>query len=231
MENAVYAMLTADTEDELAILSLVLQRAGLAVTTARDLSRALASWSDRPADVIVTALSSPDPLAIVRDVRRTTMVPLIVVSDLCGEERHISLLRSGADLVICRPFSASLLIAQVQVLQRRSGGVPYLSLPTLTLAELTLDPATRTVQPAGRQARRLTHLEFRLLYALMINRNQILPTETIVEQVWGYTGEGDRELVRGLVSRLRAKVESDPRNPETIQTVPGIGYVFRTDSG
>jgi DNA-binding response OmpR family regulator len=143
-----------------------------------------------------------------------------------GEETHYELLEAGADLVIPRPFSARLLIAQVRALLRRSGGVPLSSLPILSLANLTLDPATRTVQVTGQPSRRLTHLEFRLLYALMIHRGQVLPTETIVEQVWGYTGQGDKELVRGLVHRLRTKVELDPGNPRYILTIPGVGYSF-----
>jgi DNA-binding response OmpR family regulator len=64
----------------------------------------------------------------------------------------------------------------------------------------------------------------------MMHRGQVLPTESIVERVWGYSGQGDRELVRGLISRLRAKLETDPRNPYYILTVPGVGYSFREDS-
>ena len=90
-----------------------------------------------------------------------------------------------------------------------------------------LDPTSRTIDVPHRLAQRLTHLEFRLLYTLMMNRNQIIPTEAIVERVWGYTGQGDRDLVRGLVSRLRVKVEPDPRHPQYILTVPGIGYTFK----
>jgi len=89
-----------------------------------------------------------------------------------------------------------------------------------------LDPATRTVQVAGQRPHRLTHLEFRLLYTLMLHRGHIMSTENIVERVWGYTGRGDRELVRGLVRRLRAKVEPDPRSPTFIVTVPSVGYSF-----
>jgi DNA-binding response OmpR family regulator len=96
----------------------------------------------------------------------------------------------------------------------------------LSLAGVMLDPAARTVQVEEGKARRLTHLEFRLLYTLMIHPGQILPTELIVERVWGYTGHGDRDLVRGLVSRLRAKVEPEPRTPHYIITVPGVGYAF-----
>jgi DNA-binding response OmpR family regulator len=128
--------------------------------------------------------------------------------------------------VVLRPCGPRLLIAQVRALLRRAGGVPLSSLPTLSLAGLTLDPTARTVQIAGHPVRRLTHLEFRLLYALMIHHGQVIPTEVIVERVWGYSGRGDKDLVRGLVSRLRAKVEPEPRNPRYILTVPGVGYAF-----
>jgi DNA-binding response OmpR family regulator len=142
------------------------------------------------------------------------------------EDIHYRLLESGADLVVARPFGARLLIAQVRALLRRAGSVPLFSLPTLTIAGLALDPASRTVQIVGQSQKRLTHLEFRLLYTLMIHGGQILPIETIVEQVWGYNGRGDKELVRGLVRRLRTKVERDPRHPRYILTAPGVGYSF-----
>ena len=135
-------------------------------------------------------------------------------------------MRPAPNLVLIRPFSSRLLIAQIKALLRRAGGVPLFSLPTLSVAGLTLDPATRTVQVSGQPSRRLTHLEFRLLYTLMLHRGQVLSTETIVEQVWGYTGRGDKELVRGLVRRLRGKTEPEPHEPRFILTVPGVGYSF-----
>jgi DNA-binding response OmpR family regulator len=101
--------------------------------------------------------------------------------------------------------------------------------PTLDLHEIALDPTTRSVRLADAVPRRLTQLEFRLLYLLMTHRGQVLPTDLIVERVWGYSGEGDRDLVRGLISRLRKKIEADPDSPVYIQTVPGIGYLFALD--
>jgi DNA-binding response OmpR family regulator len=221
-----YALLIAQDPDEAAILSLVLQRAGLAVTSSNDLERAMRTWTERPADIVVVAVHHVDPLAQVQRVRVETEVALVLVSEPIGETERCALLENGADLVVIRPFGARLLISQVRALLRRVGGVAVFSLPNLSLADLTLDPATRTVQVEGLSPRRLTHLEFRLLYTLMIHRNQVLPTDAIVERVWGYTGEGDRDLVRGLISRLRAKVEVDPRNPQYILTAPGIGYTF-----
>ena len=226
-----YALLVAEDPDEAAVLSLVLQRAGLAVTSSSNLERAMQSWAERPADIIMVALHQSEPLAQVRRVRAETEAALVLIVEPIEEHERCALLENGADLLAIRPFSARLLIAQVRALLRRTGGVPLFSLPTLSLGGLTLDPATRTVQIEGRPPRRLTHLEFRLLYTLMIHRDQVLPTDTIVERVWGYSGEGDRDLVRGLISRLRAKVEVDPRNPQYILTIPGIGYAFRGDDG
>jgi DNA-binding response OmpR family regulator len=223
-----YAMLLAENADERAVLSLVLQRAGLAVTAARSLDRAMKSWLERPSDLIVLALSD-DPLTLVRRTRADTPAPLIVITGPLEEDLCFSLLEAGADLVVFRPYSARLLIAQTQALMRRAGTVPLFSLPTLSQSGLTLDAANRTVEIAGRHSRRLTHLEFRLLYTLMTHRGQVMPSEIIVERVWGYSERGDKELVRGLVSRLRSKVEPKPRSPRYIRTVSGVGYSFDPD--
>lgn len=224
-----YALLVAEDNDDTAIFSMVLQRAGLAVTAAKDLNRAMRSWSQRPADIILLSLADCSPQEQVQQVRNETSVPLVLVVNALDEPLHCELLKMGADLIVAPPLSPKLLIAQVGVLLRRAGTVPSFSLPTLNVANLTLDPATRTVDIDDKSTQRLTHLEFRLLYTLMMNRGQVIPTETLVERVWGYTGQGDRDLVRGLVSRLRGKVEIDARNPQFILTVPGIGYSFKED--
>jgi len=221
-----YALLICLNPDERALLSLVLQRAGLAVTTASALDRALDTWEERPADLILIAVAG-DPLDQIRRIRAETNVPVVQILDgVVEEETQFQILELGADLVIRRPYGARLLIAQVRALMRRAGNVPLSELPTMSLAGLTLDPSARMVEVQGYPPRRLTHLEFRLLYNLMIHRGQILPAEVIVERVWGYSGQGDRELVRGLVSRLRAKVEPEPRSPRYILTEPGVGYSF-----
>jgi DNA-binding response OmpR family regulator len=142
----------------------------------------------------------------------------------------LALLRGGADVVLPRPVSPQLLAEYARVVLRRSGAVPAFMLPRLDLEEISLDPATRTVVVSGRDPCRLTQLEFRLLYVLMTNREQVIPTEAIVERVWGYAGEGDRDLVRGLVSRLRHKIEPDPDKPRFIETLSGVGYRFSLES-
>lgn len=120
-----YALLIAQDADEKAVLSLVLQRVGLAVTTSNDLERALRTWPERPADLILLAVGSDDPLSDVRRIRAETTVPVALIVSQVGEETHYELLEAGADLVIPRPFSARLLIAQVRALLRRAGGVHF----------------------------------------------------------------------------------------------------------
>jgi DNA-binding response OmpR family regulator len=221
-----YALLCAQDPDEAAILSLVLQRAGLFVSGASRLESAVKLSQEQPTKLVLLASRENAPTAQVRRLRSEAQAPLIVIVPQLSEETNIELLEAGADLVIMRPFSARLLIAQVRALLRQTEGITVSGLPTLQIANLTLDPATRSVQVNGDDPRRLTHLEFRLLYTLMVHRGQVMTAEVLVEHVWGYTGQGDRDLVRGLVRRLRTKVEPDPRQPCYVITVPGVGYSF-----
>ena len=144
-----YALLLAQNADEKALLSVVLQRAGLAVTSAADRDRAMLTWPERPADLILLALQGNDPLADVRRIRNETAVPIITIVDRAEESVHYQLLECGADMVLQRPYSGRVLIAQVRALLRRAGGVPLFSLPTLSIAGLSLDPTTRTTQITG----------------------------------------------------------------------------------
>jgi DNA-binding response OmpR family regulator len=219
-------LVTADS-DERDILTFVLRHAGLAVSASIDLEQVTATWLERPADLIVVAGDAVKGLAKdIAALRGATEVPLILLLDDVSESAHVSLVRTGVDLVMKRPVSPLLLEAYAQSVLRRAGAAAAFAVPTLDLKEIALDPTTRSVRLADAVPRRLTQLEFRLLYLLMTHRGQVLPTDLIVERVWGYSGEGDRDLVRGLISRLRKKIEADADHPIYIQTVPGIGYLF-----
>jgi DNA-binding response OmpR family regulator len=221
------AFIVAHDNDEREILTFVLRHSGLAVSPGSDLQRILTNWSELPADLIVLAAGDgPAASEAITAVRSVTEVPLLVLTDPINEDRFCGLLRAGADLVLARPVSPRVLAEYARVILKRAGAVPAFMLPRLDLEEIALDPATRTVLVTGREARRLTQLEFRLLYVLMTNREQVIPTDAIVERVWGYTGEGDRDLVRGLISRLRHKIEPDPDKPRFIETISGVGYRF-----
>lgn len=221
------AILVARDHDEREIVTFILRHTGLSVATTQDLQRVATNWLERPADIIIVSASEVAELkTAVTAVRDVTGVPLLLLAEAMGERQLCTLLEAGVDLVLTRPVAPRVLAHYVKALLRRAGGVPSFVLPSLSLQEIELDPATRTVTVTGQEAQRLTQLEFRLLYVLMTNRDQVVPSENIVERVWGYSGEGNRELVRGLISRVRRKVEPDPDDPRFIQTVPGTGYMF-----
>ncbi len=224
------ALLISQDPDETAAISLSLQRAGLNVARHREVPDPLPFDADDPTNLIVLVTAEGSPLPGVKAIRAQEQTPLLVIAEHLDESTHAVTLESGADLVVQRPFSTRLLIAQIRALLRRAANLPLFTLPTLTVQDIELDPGTRTVVVAGRSPKRLTHLEYRLLYTLMIHKEQVLPTEVLVEQVWGYSGDGERDLVRGLIRRLRIKVEPNPRHPEYILTIPGVGYTFSPES-
>jgi len=223
------AVLISPYADEANILEVILQQSGFVVRTASSLDQAIESWPENPADLIMIVLVDDHTKSQmqIKQLRAHTVVPIVLISDQLVDDLFISYLEAGVDLVVNRPFSIRALLAQIRAIMRRGTGVPYFSLPTLIQKDIQLDPSNRTVKVGEQEPHRLTQLEFRLLYTFMTHVGQIIPTERIVEQVWGYTGEGNRELVRGLVQRLRSKVEPDPRQPVYILTEPGIGYYFR----
>lgn len=223
-------LLVAHNPEEREILTYVLKHTGLAVGSSVSLQRVADKWLERPSDLVVVAWQEsakllPDIIAL----RAVTQVPIILIVNQPQEETLCELLRVGADLVLPRPVAPRVLTEYVRAILRRTRTVPTFVLPRLNVTEISLDPDTRMVSVMGGEARRLTQLEFRLLYVLMVNRGQVIPVDLIVERVWGYTGQGSRDLVRGLVSRLRRKIEPNLREPRFIENVPGVGYRFSLD--
>jgi DNA-binding response OmpR family regulator len=218
------ALLLAHNADESAILRLALQRAGFAARITTDLPDAIQECQNQPSDLILLSFKDDVPIQTICELRALIETPLVVIINSIIEDLHVEILEAGVDLVIFRPFSARLLIAQLRGLLRRASGTRIFSLPSFTIGDLTIDPSIRTLQYKDETVTHLTRLEFRLLYTLMTHAGQVLPTETLVEHVWGYDGHGDQYLVRGLVKRLRAKVEPDPHKPRYILTIPGVGY-------
>jgi DNA-binding response OmpR family regulator len=222
------ALLYSPYSDEQSILHTVLSQAGFSVRMAMDLHQPIKNWPEVPADLFLVCIpeNEMDPCQIVRNFRAQSLASLVIIIENEIEEIIIQLYEHGADHVLARPYSSRLLLAKIKALIRKSGGVPFFGLPILSAGGLELDPAMRTVIKPGGEYIHLTQLEFRMIYTLMTHAGQIIPTNNIVEHVWGYSGEGNRDLVRGLVKRLRAKIEKDTGNPEFIITEPGIGYYF-----
>jgi DNA-binding response OmpR family regulator len=223
------AFLIASGDDEASVLRLLLQKGGFTVQTAASLDDLANAWPEDPLDLILISIpESDDNLpAEIKTLRQHSAVPFLMISDPLPENHLVDLLDAGIDLLVIRPYGIRELQAQVRALMRRTQGTSLFHQPSLTQAEVTLDPSERTVAVGDKPPIRLTHLEFRLLHTLLTNPGQIIPSDTLVEYVWGYSGDGNRDLVRGLVQRLRTKMEPDPHNPRYIVNAPGIGYSFQ----
>jgi DNA-binding response OmpR family regulator len=198
------AVLISPHADETNVLQVIMQQAGFIVRATRNLDQAIELWPSDPADFILIVLTQDHPKSLtqLKLLRAHAVVPILLISDPLPDDVY------------------------VRALLRHSSGIPFFSLPTLIQKDIQLDPSDRTVRVGEQTPKRLTQLEFRLLYTLMTHVGQIISTEQIVEHVWGYTGEGNRELVRGLVQRVRSKIESNPHQPKYILTEIGIGYYF-----
>ncbi|UYN92757.1 MAG: response regulator transcription factor [Anaerolineales bacterium] len=222
-------LLFAPDADEAAVLTLILQRAGFEVRLVTELDQL--SQGDRPAELFFFAFTTEKAITseFISQLRLENQAPIVLLMEARDESAQIDFIEAGADLVFSRPYSPKFMVAQLRALMRRSSGLPYFSLPALSQAGITLDPSKRSVQVGKEAATRLTQLEFRLLYALMTHPGRIIPSENLVEYVWGYGGEGSQGLVRGLISRLRGKIEPDPSNPRYIMTDAGIGYYFEPE--
>jgi DNA-binding response OmpR family regulator len=223
-------IVSADDEDR-DVLLYILRKTGVAVASSSSLDRVLKNWTDHPADLMLySSDESTELTAAIDNIRLIAKIPVIFVVDELSEKLYCELLEKGTDVILKRPVSPKVISAHVKALIRRSSTIPSFVFPTLELDEISLEPSTRIVLIKGKDPCRLTQLEFRLLYTLMTNRGQVIPLEVIVERVWGYSGKGNQDLVRGLISRLRRKIESDPEGPKFLETIPGVGYRFVIDS-
>lgn len=223
------ALLYSIHPDETNLLTFVLQQAGLIVHSDKHLDPDNPRWLENPPNILLITLpeESTAGLELVQRLRVVSRAPLAVVCDHYSEDALIQLYRTGADLIVTRPFSARIFSEQIRALLRRSNQAVSFEAFPIENAGIRLDSTTHQVWLRdSRDPQHLTNLEFRLLHTLMVHAGHVVPNEFLVNSVWGYAGDTNRELVRGVIQRLRAKLETDPHQPHFIQTEPGIGYWF-----
>jgi len=208
------------------VLTFILRQEGYDVNTVVD--RLHVEQTDYLTDLLIfdQDVIENTLLRRIETIRGESSIAMLLLANAPLEHEIVTAFDAGIDDFVAKPFSYRMLLAHVNAQLRRARVVPSALVPDLSAANLNVDPERHTVTLPNGQVRQLTNLEFRLLYALMVNRGHVLTTETIIEKVWGYTGEGDRNLLKSLVSRLRSKVEPSPREPKLITTVPGVGYTF-----
>ncbi|MBG6104185.1 response regulator [Micromonospora vinacea] len=209
------------------VTALGLRRAGFRVDTAVDGRQALAAFRAHPVDLIVLDIMLPglDGLEVCREIRRTSQVPILMLTARTDTIDVVVGLECGADDYLRKPFDLPELVARVRSVLRRVS-VPAPS-TVLEVDGLEIDPGAFVVRRHGREVT-LTATEFRLLLELARRPGQVFTRELLLDLVWNHDFLGDSRLVDVAVQRLRAKIEDDPAQPRLIRTVRGAGYKLST---
>ena len=216
-------------DDEAGLRKVVrdaLEQAGHEVETASNGEEALALCAERDFDLIITDLAMPrgDGLHLVREVRKTSLVPILVLT-VRGEEREkVKLLDAGADDYMTKPFGVAELLARARALLRR--GEPKGPQPSVhAFADVTVDLDTRTVKKGSQESHR-TPTEFGLLSTFLKKPGAVWTHRQLLASVWGTTAGVSNDTLRVHVGSLRRKLETDPNRPRFFRTEPWVGYRF-----
>lgn len=174
-------------------------------------------------DCVILDLSLPDMdgLQVLKMIRESSSVPVIILSVRNSENDKIELLDAGANDYLTKPFGIGELLARIRAVMRIVS--PGAAHENFRNGSLSVDFAKRSVTVAGKDVR-LTPTEFSILGILARNAGKVVMYNTIVREIWGSAANPDESYLRVYILQIRRKIEADPANPEIIITEPGVGY-------
>ncbi|MFE2167148.1 response regulator [Streptomyces sp. NPDC059447] len=209
-------------------LRINLEARKFGVETASDGNNALRLAAARKPDVIVLDLGLPDidGIDVIKEVRRTSGVPILVLSARHTSEEKIRALDAGADDYVTKPFSMDELLARLRAAVRRVEiPAPSKEISMVSTDEFTVDLIAKKVHRGDRPVR-LTPTEWHLLEILITNPGRLISQRKLLLDVWGPTYSEHTNYLRVYMAQLRRKLEADPSHPRYLITEPGMGYRF-----
>jgi DNA-binding response OmpR family regulator len=222
-------LIVDDDRPSLKMTAFLLREEGYAVFTADNGQDALRMIDEKAPDLVVLDVMMPgmDGWEVTRQLRRTTNLPIIILSAKGETSDRVFGLDLGADDYLAKPFEPSELLARVRSVMRRAEAFTFGEPQNqLAIGGFRLDPVNNTVTiPSGRVIE-LTPIEFRLLHYLVRNNGRVLTHDQLLSTVWGYDNEGYSNQVAVYIRRLRTKLEPDADEPRYLLTARGIGYKF-----
>lgn len=221
-------LLVVEDEAELRrIVRVILEAEDYEVHEADGLKRGLIEAATRRPDLVVLDLGLPDGdgVELVRELRKWSTAPVIVLSARTGEADKIGALDAGADDYLVKPFGAGELMARVRAQLRRQQRQTPDGDTLVAFGDVVVDLARRTVTRGG-EPLHLTPIEYRLLTHLAMQPDRVVTHQQLLKAVWGPGHAEDTHYVRVHMANLRKKVETDASMPRHLVTEAGIGYRF-----
>ena len=217
-----HILLVDDDPGILVAVKQTLTAYGYEVTTATNGIEALAAFEHKPPELILLDLVLPkcDGVEVCRSICEHSPTPIIVLSIKGSEADVVSLLDLGADDYLVKPFRLAELLARMRAVLRRTSKLPA---TRVVCGALEIDMEKHKVTVAGRTVS-LTPIEYVLLAELAGNVGRVLTIRLLLQRVWGPQYSDATDYVKGVVRRLRAKLEPDPAHPQYMITEPHLGY-------
>ena len=231
MPDSSPTILLVDDEDSVRkVLAFPLERDGYVVVQAADGEEALERFAEQPVDLVVLDIMLPklDGLEVCKRLRATSSVPIIMLTARDDELDKVIGLELGADDYITKPFSIREFRSRVRALLRRARATPGAESGEERIERdgLVIDVPRRHVEARGEPVQ-LTYVEFELLRALAASPGRVFSRRMLLEALWKSADYRDPRTIDVHVRHLREKLEAEPRTPEFILTVRGVGYRFR----
>jgi DNA-binding response OmpR family regulator len=231
-DHAVRILLVDDEQPIQKLLSYPLEKDGYEVVPARDGQEALNAFDQQPFDLVVLDIMLPkvDGLEVCRQLRARSSVPIIMLTAKAEEIDKVLGLELGADDYITKPFSMREFRSRVRAALRRAEMGTQLDgdEEPLERGELRIDFAKRSVELRSEPVQ-LTYVEFEILAVLAGHPGRVYTRDMLLDRIWGDSAFRDQRTIDVHIRHLREKLEGDPKNPEYLLTVRGVGYRFKDE--
>ncbi|MEX0953197.1 MAG: response regulator transcription factor [Nitriliruptoraceae bacterium] len=214
-------------------LEFALTSEGFEVVVATDGSAALSTFERERPDLVLLDLMLPGTpgTEVCRQIRATSVTPVIMLTARDAEIDKVVGLELGADDYVTKPFSTRELIARIRAVLRRGGDWDTVDVDApLESAGVRVDQERHEVTVRGTQVE-MPPKEFALLELLVRNAGRVLTRDVLIDRIWGSDYFGDTKTLDVHVKRLRGRIEADPHDPQLILTVRGVGYKFTDRQG
>lgn len=225
MNNKLNILVVEDEKNIGSFIHTTLKNNNYRVIGCQTGSEALSIATSHCPDLVLLDLGLPDMdgMLVLKNIRKWSNIPIIIISARCEEKEKVTALDSGADDYITKPFGTSELLARIRTALRHSTNPNHYMDGTFKVRDLMLDFEKRLVIMKGKEVH-LTQIEFKLLSLLAQNAGKVLTYDHMITIIWGPYADKNNQILRVNMANIRRKLELNPGDPQYILTEVGVGY-------